>query len=523
MSPPPQPSSSAGGFADQPVDVRRYLDALRRGARVIVAIALVVTVAVALVSRALPKSYGASAHIIYNPTTSPLQSSEAASTQRELATFEYLARTPATIDRAAGELKESPETLKNATSASTDENTNIITISASGSSPRQAADRANALAKAFLTEQTASQNLGIANAEAQLKAQISQLRGTPNSEAQIAALQDRISALQISASSTASELQLAGEAQPPTSASSPHPTRNALVALFAALLVGVLVVLARDQLRPRFTTPRELGAALKLTVLTGIPYRRRVGSAQRRRALAGLELEAYDVLQASIRLLGSGEGSQRVILITSATHGEGKTTVTASLARSLARAGQRTLAISGDLRSPSLHTQLGLPAAPGLAECLLRAEDSSSDLFDELRRSIRQAPADHGLDVLAAGGALSDPSSLLSGPALASVFDALRALDYSFILVDSPPALGLSDTQFLARQTDDMLVVARLDRVSTEQVEDLGELLGRLRIEPLGLVVVGARAEISPYYLTERPSAGAAEPRPQSPAGVGRD
>ncbi len=519
MSAAGPPPGSEMGFADQPVDVRRYLDALRRGVWLIATIAIVVTVAVAVISRAQAKSYSATAHIIYNPTTSPLQSTEAASLQRQLATFQYLAQTPAVIARAAAQLSEPPATLKAAIGVATEESTNIITVSASAPRAALSAARANAVARAFLAEQTASQNLGLANAESQLKAQIAQLRGTPGSEAEIAALQQRISALQIGAAGTASELQLAGVATPPESPASPHPARNAVVALFAALLIGVLVVLARDQLRPRFTTPRELGQTLGLTVLTGVPYRHRLGTRQRRRALAGLELEAYDVLQASVRLLGTNGAGPRVLLVTSATHGEGKTTVTASLARSLARAGQRTLAISGDMRSPSLHSQLGLPGAPGLSDCLLAAERGTGELEQTLERSIREAPGDLGLELLAAGPTPADPSSLLSGPALAAVFETLRALDYGYILIDSPPALGLSDTQFLARQADDVLVVARLDRVTPDQGRDLVDLLRRLRIAPIGLVVVGARAEISPYYMTEHhpPGTPVAE-RPAIPA-----
>jgi Mrp family chromosome partitioning ATPase/capsular polysaccharide biosynthesis protein len=512
----PQPSPAAS-FGDQAVDVRRYFDALRRGSKLIVAIAVIVTVIVALVSTILPKSYQATAHIIYSPANTPLQPTEAASTQRQLATFQSLVTTSSVIDSAARRLSESPSTLKDAISASVEENSNIITISATAPHADLAATRVNTVARVFISEQNTSQNLGLTNAENQLKAQIAQLRGTPGSEAEIADLQSRISALQISAAGTASELQLAGAATAPSSPASPHPARNAVIALFVALLIGVLVVLGRDQLRPRFATPRELGQVLGLTVLTGVPYRPSFTSRQRQRALAGLEQEAYDVLQASVRLLGSDSGEQRVLLVTSAIHGEGKTTVTASLGRSLARAGQRTLAISGDLRSPSLHEQLGLPLTPGLADCLHAA--GTDELLDLLKRSIREVPGDLNLDLLPAGKTPADPGSLMSGPELTAFFAAVRQLDYHYILVDSPPALGLSDTQFLVRQADDVLVVARLDRVSPDQAEDLQDLLRRLQIKPIGLVAVGARVELSPYYTSERPASTPRERDPQEPIG----
>ena len=287
MSAAAQPPGGGGsGFADQPVDVRRYFDALRRSARLIAAMAIVVTVAVALIAAAQELSPGTHRH---NPATSPLQSTEAASgaSWRPSSTSRRRPRDP----RPRGSSGIARD-AKDATSVATEEGTNIITISDSAPHAGQAAARANAVAQAFLAEQAASQNLGLANAERQLRAQIAQLRGTPGSEAEIAALQSRISALQISAAGTASQLQLAGPATPPRSPASPHPARNAIVALFVALLIGVLVALARDQLRPHFSSPRELGQALGLTVLTGVPYRRRLGTRSRRRALAGLEQEA---------------------------------------------------------------------------------------------------------------------------------------------------------------------------------------------------------------------------------------
>ncbi|HEY2767192.1 MAG TPA: P-loop NTPase [Solirubrobacteraceae bacterium] len=497
------PASSSASFSDQAVDVRRYFDALRGGWKLILGIAVTVTVLVGLLSSLLPKSYQTSGNVIYNPSNTPLQPAEAASTQRQLATFQSLVQTTSVIDAAAHQLSESASSLKSAIGVAVNENANILTISATAPHAKQAAARVNAVARAFIAQQNASQNLGLTTAESQLRAQIAQLRGTPESEAEIAALQSRISALQISAAGTASSLQLAGPATVPTSPSSPHPARNAIVALFVGLLIGVLIVLSRDQLRPHFATPRELGHALGTTVLTGVPYRPSLASGQRRRALSGLEQEAYDVLQASVRLLGSDASAQRVLLVTSAIHGEGKTTVTASLGRSLARAGQRTLVISGDLRSPSLHEQLGLPAGPGLAECLLAARQG--DVANVLGDMIREVPGDLNLDVLLAGRTTpSDPSSLMSGPELGAFCEAVRALDYQYVLIDSPPALGLSDTQFLARQVDDVLLVARLDRVSPSQAEDVRELLRRLRITPIGLVAVGARVELSPYYTSER-------------------
>jgi capsular exopolysaccharide synthesis family protein len=507
MSSPERPSSPLPtGFVDQPVDAQRYLGALRRNIWLIATIVIVTTVAVFAISLALPKTYRASVDIVYNPTAT-LQSNEATSTQRQLATFEALVQTPPVTTAAAHKLGESPKAVKAAISASANPNANLLTVTASARKGSVAAARANAVAQAFLSEEQSTQNLGLNNARAQLQAQIAQLRGTPGATKQIAALEERISALQINAAGTASELQIAESAAPPSGASSPRPTLNALVALFASLLISVLIVLGRDQLQPRFTTPREFGQTLNLPVLAGVPYRRRsLLSAHRRRALSGLEYETYDALQATMRLLGPANDRQDVLLITSATHGEGKTTVAASLARSLSRAGQKTLVISGDLRSPTLHEHFGLQPQFGFSDCLVAmgASGNNTQQSDEvLDKAISAAPGELNLDVLNSGQVPLDPAALLSSSALDRLFEALRQRDYDYVLIDSPPILGLGDAQFLARQSDDVLVVARLDRVSPGQAEDLRDLLKRLQLNPIGMVVMGARVELSPYYLSE--------------------
>jgi capsular exopolysaccharide synthesis family protein len=505
MSSPERPSSPLPtGFSDQPVDAQRYLGALRRGIWLIATIVIVTTLAVLVISLGIPKTYRASTDIVYNPAAT-LQSNEATSTQRQLATFEALVQTPPVTATAAHKLSESPKAVKDAISASANPNANLLTITASASSGSVAAARANAVAQSFLTVEQSMQNLGLNNARTQLQAQIAQLHGTPGAANQIAALEARISALQINAAGTTSELQIAESAVPPSGPSSPRPAINAVVALFASLLIGILIVLGRDQLQPRFTTPRELGQTVNLSVLAGVPYRRRSLSERRRRALSGLEHETYDALQATMRLLGPANDRQNVLLVTSATHGEGKTTVTASLARSLSRAGQKTLVISGDLRSPKLHEHFGLQPQFGFSDCLLAIENDAQQPDEALERAISAAPGELNLDVLSSGQAPSDPAALLSSSALDRVFETLRQRDYNYVLIDSPPILGLGDAQFLARQSDDVLVVARLDRISPGQAEDLRDLLRRLQLNPLGMVVMGARVELSPYYLAERP------------------
>ena len=179
----------------------------------------------------------------------------------------------------------------------------------------------------------------------------------------------------------------------------------------------------------------------------------------------------------------------------------------AGLGRTLAQSGHRTLLISADLRWPTLHELLETPSEPGLSELL--AELETSDRHSRsLRRllsaaivSVESANRYGELDVLPSGHKPDDAARLLTGEGLAALFAAIGELDYAYVIIDAPPLLGIADTQALARCADSLLYVARLDRLTVENVMDARDTLDRLELNPVGLVVIGARSEASPYYV----------------------
>jgi Mrp family chromosome partitioning ATPase len=72
------------------------------------------------------------------------------------------------------------------------------------------------------------------------------------------------------------------------------------------------------------------------------------------------------------------------------------------------------------------------------------------------------------------------------------------------VLIDGPPVLGIADTQSLAGAADHLLYVARLDRITLDNVMDARDILDRLEARPIGFVAIGARGEASPYYVGAR-------------------
>lgn len=497
---------------EEPLEIGRYIEALRRSRWLIVSIVATITVVVIAFSLTLPKKYEATATIVVN-NASGLLGSESQAIQRNLATTATLVTTAAVLAEAA---KSFPgltrASLASRVSASVEENANIINIKVSYGSAEGVARLAGAVAQAFLNEHASIQRAQNASALAALNAQIAALRtraaAEPNVTAQLSALQARAAELEAASASSSSQLQLAQRPQVPSAAASPRPLRNGVIALFASIFLAVLVALGREQLTPRITSQRELGHLLALPVLSGIPLIGRRVNARYARA----EYETYQTLSAAIRLALPPRAEPHIMLVTSATHGEGKTTVTTRLGRMLAQAGHRTLVISGDLRWPKLDDAFNVGGRPGLRELLSPSPNGRLSL-DDVKKVIQHTHNGEGvssrgeLDVLPAGRRGGDASELLHTPALEALIDALRhSGSYAYVLIDSPPVLGLADAQMFAQFCDELLLVARLDRLRMSDVIDLREMLDRLDSNPVGLVVIGTRPAGSPYYAEASPT-----------------
>jgi Mrp family chromosome partitioning ATPase/capsular polysaccharide biosynthesis protein len=498
---------------EERVEVRRYLDALSRSKWTIVAVVLLMTGIVVAVSIVLPDSYRATTRLVLEQSTSPFGETDEASTRRALATTETLLTSQQVLDSAARRVPgaEDGDDIAGKVTSSVEEDANIINISGSDEDPDVAARIANAVAGAFLSERERVERERLAQAQDQLEEEILTLQGTPNADIQIGAIRDRISELAVAEASAGGDLTVAERAEPPSEPASPRPVRNGVLAFFASLFLAILIVLGRDQLTPRMAGPRELGRLLDLPVLIGVPYVG--GRRRRRRVLSGVELEAYQTLRSSIELTMPADRQQHQILMTGALHAEGKTTATARLGRALAQAGHRVLLVSADLRVPKLHEMFGLQLDVGLAD-ILTVLDWDTKTFDE--DLVAQAThvvigpvegtARRGeLHVITSGSKAKDPGRLVAGPAMKAFLEYVRGLDYDYALIDAPPLLGIADSQALARYVDEVLLVNRLDRLTLEHVDELRDVLDRLHLRPLGIVVIGARGEISPYYMQRRP------------------
>jgi Mrp family chromosome partitioning ATPase len=499
---------------DEPVDVPRYLAALKRAWPLIALIIVLMTVTVFVLSRVLSESYRASARIVLDERAGAFEAADVETVRRRLTTVQALLTTRRVLARAADRLPdESARTLEDKVEASVDEDANLVDVVATDGDPAGAAAIANAVARSFLAMEETAERRRFVRARAALRAALDRLRGLSGRREERQIIRMRLTELSLSESAIGTELQLAQSARPPSEPDSPRPVRNTIFAFFASAFIAVLAALAIDQIAPRLSGPRDLSR------LTGVPILAALPSPRRLRARRRQTEEAYQALQASALQLPA---DRKVMLVTSPFTSGSKSTVAARLARLLAWAGSRTLIISADLRQPRIEKLLGVPRSPGLTDVLHALGQGDGQGVDELLAetlvTISAAPGAPDLDVLPSGSASANPAQLFAAEPMSLLFGALERSDYRYVVVDGSPLLGVIDGPLLARYADAVIAVCRLDRMTPAAAAELGEVLQRLPAPALGLVAVGARGVVpyslglAPWTIEDSRSAAEAEP-----------
>jgi len=177
------------------------------------------------------------------------------------------------------------------------------------------------------------------------------------------------------------------------------------------------------------------------------------------------------------------EGAPRSVVLTSAIRGEGKSVATINLALAMAEVpGTRVLMVDADLHGPSLEFYLGLPRRQGLVE-LLRGQCA-------LDRAIR-ATSVPNVSLLGAGELPRNPSELIGSERLRTLLAQLKQR-FSYILIDTPEALSISDASLLGAIADGIILVVRLGSTPRHFVEQVHNQLETMGGNVLGTCLTAA-------------------------------
>jgi capsular exopolysaccharide synthesis family protein len=271
------------------------------------------------------------------------------------------------------------------------------------------------------------------------------------------------------------------------------------LALVAGFTVGTVTALLMERLDRRVGDQGELLAIWPLPVLTRVPRALDVADGG---ALATPPpvREAFRTLQLQ---LGQRGNRHRLILITSASSGDGKTTSALALAAALVGGGSRVLLVDFDLRKPDLQRRLKLEDQGGGLISLLTSNAT-------IAQTARPVAGLRPLRFLPGGGKASDVPLLQAlGRRLESVLDqAFEIADY--VIVDTPPLGEVGDALALLSVADEILVVGRPGNTDRARVETTRDLLERAGATPTGWILFAEpEAARSSYYYAENGDSGA--------------
>jgi capsular exopolysaccharide synthesis family protein len=177
-------------------------------------------------------------------------------------------------------------------------------------------------------------------------------------------------------------------------------------------------------------------------------------------------------------------------MFTSSLPKEGKSTCSVNTAIVLAQSNHRVLLVDADIRRPSVHAKMNLPNNKGLHDAL-RGADYEKQLVKMEEVS--------GLDILTAGEPSPNPTEMLASPRMRELLAAWRQ-KYDYIIVDTPPVLGMADSGILSSMLDAVILVVRSSQTHRTSLRRSRDLLEKISAPLIGTLVNGVDINSESHY-----------------------
>lgn len=266
-------------------------------------------------------------------------------------------------------------------------------------------------------------------------------------------------------------------AQTPTQPTSPDWTRNLALGLALGLLGGFGFVVLRHTMDRRVRLASAVEEITGVSALGVVPAVPELGKKAGTSKNLGVAAEALRKLRTNLRFV-SIDSPPRVIVVTSANEGEGKSTIAMQLAVLLAESGEPTVLVDADLRRPRVAKLFNVDGAIGLTQVL-----TGSLLVGE---ALVQ-PSQVNLELLPAGSIPPNPSELVGSKRMQNLITSLG--ESKMVVIDAPPLLPVTDAGLLSASADGALLVVQYGKTRKEQVALAARNLVNVNATLLGFVM----------------------------------
>jgi capsular exopolysaccharide synthesis family protein len=306
-------------------------------------------------------------------------------------------------------------------------------------------------------------------------------------------LLQRLKEVDISVALTESDVHVIDRAQVPRSPYKPKKAYNIILSLIFGLFGGVFLAFFVEYFDNSIKTNSDIENISSFPVLGNVPY----SKINPKKDVDSI-LNNNSAFSEAFRSISTGIQFKlpKQILVTSPMAQEGKTIISTSIARSLTSSYQKGIIIDADLRKPDVHNVFNIDNSNGLSSFLAGISE-----FDGL---VKKSPY-AGLDIVTAGPIPPNPSELLNSLRMRELIDALSAA-YDFIIIDSSPVLGMSDSLILSTIAEAVILVVKANTTPGDALSQTNRSFQNVNAKILGFILNGvetkAKYNYSSYYCS---------------------
>jgi polysaccharide biosynthesis transport protein len=396
----------------------------------------------------------------------------------------------------------SPQSLGGSVTATPATGEDIITIAASASSAARAATIANAFARAFIQLSTQQGHASVLKSLTTLQEQLKRLPPGASTATQRSNIQTQIEQLQVAESSGIGNASQINPATPPASASSRPTWEYTLLAAIAALISSTILAYVLQRLDPRVKSVLHALAIYDRPVLATVTEDDEIQNAVKdgRPALSEKSREVFRELRINLEL-SAPDGGLKTILLTSASSGEGKSSVARNTALAFSEVGRKVALVDADLRKPTIPKIMGFEGQGGVTEVVaglksleevavhVPISDSGNVGHGAIKitgsgefiRGSENGANGSGstITVVPAGRRPPNPPAILESANFAAMLKEL-ADTHDIVIIDSPPLTVVSDVIPILRDVDALMMVVRSGVTDARSARHAAEIIGRV-------------------------------------------